>query len=450
LIFLSGFESTHIFGSGKDVLDLTKHTEFVEEDLNLVDSCGLKMMRYSAPWHSIERAPGVYDWTWLDRALNCFQELGIEPILDPLHHTSFPAWLDGGFANPKFADLYLRFVEHIAARYPWIQYYTIINEPFVTALFCGHEGIWYPYLKSKKSFVQMILNMGEAICRIGRMLSETLAEVHLIHVDTCEKHRAANASSIEKTLFRNELRFLVHDLILGQINESHPLYFYLIEHGASFDKLEWFTKNPSRIDVIGLDYYAHSELEWNLKKRIYPNRNPEGFAAVAIDYVNRYRLPVMLSETNIRGTISDRISWLKFMVEQCEILKARLDARQIAFHSFCWYPFIDSTDWCSLVRRADGKIDPQGIYYLSHKCRQRNASELSEIYASLASGEISSRDIPAYNFQPRLARQLKGFLPLMSHWQWRDSFPRNKNKKSAFHLPAIELEQNLSENTLHY
>ncbi len=119
------------------------------------------------------------------------------------------------------------------------------------------------------------------------------------------------------------------------------------------------------------------------------------------------------------------------MVEQCEILKARLDARQIGFHGFCWYPFIDSTDWCSLVRRADGKIDPQGIYYLSHKCRQRNASELSEIYASLASGEISSRDIPAYNFQPRLARQLKGFLPLMSHWQWRDSFPRNKNKKSA-------------------
>ncbi len=112
----------------------------------------------------------------------------------------------------------------------------------------------------------MILNMGEAICRIGRMLSETLAEVHLIHVDTCEKHRAANASSIEKTLFRNELRFLVHDLILGQINESHPLYVCLIEHGASRDALQWFTKNPSRIDVLGLDYYAHSELEWNQKK----------------------------------------------------------------------------------------------------------------------------------------------------------------------------------------
>ena len=147
--FLSGFESTHIFGSGTDVLNLTKHTEFVEEDLNLVSSCNLDLMRYSAPWHSIEREPGVFDWSWLDKALHRFRELNIEIILDPLHHTSFPEWLTDGFANPNFADLYLNFIKQIAARYPWIRYYTIINEPFVTALFCGHEGIWYPYFRTK-------------------------------------------------------------------------------------------------------------------------------------------------------------------------------------------------------------------------------------------------------------------------------------------------------------
>ncbi len=81
--FLSGFESTHIFGSGTDVLNLTKHTELVEEDLNLVDSCGLDLMRYSAPWHSIERKKNVYDWEWLDKAMKRFRDLGIEVILDP-------------------------------------------------------------------------------------------------------------------------------------------------------------------------------------------------------------------------------------------------------------------------------------------------------------------------------------------------------------------------------
>lgn len=88
--FLSGFESTHIFGSGKDVLELTRHTKFVEDDLKLVKKSGLDLMRYSAPWHIIERVRGVYDWSWMDRAMRCFRDLGIQPILDPLHHTSFP------------------------------------------------------------------------------------------------------------------------------------------------------------------------------------------------------------------------------------------------------------------------------------------------------------------------------------------------------------------------
>jgi len=446
LRFLSGFESTHIFGSGTDVLNLTRHTEYVEDDLDLVDMCNLDLMRYSAPWHSIERERGVYDWTWLDKALNRFRDLGIELILDPLHHTSFPAWLNGGFANPEFADLYLKFIGEIAARYPWIRYYTIINEPFVTALFCGQEGIWYPHFHSKESFVTMILNMGEAICRVSKHLTETLEEVHFVHVDTCEKHRATNRESIGNARFRNELRFLVVDLILGKINELHPLYSYLRQHGASIQKLEWFTGNPSGIDILGLDYYAHSELEWNRGERVYPNQNPEGFAIVAMDYVKRYKIPVMLSETNIRGFVSDRISWLKFMVEQCEILKARLAPLKIPFRGFCWYPFIDSTDWCSLVRCANGNIDPQGIYHLDAETMRRNASELSEIFASLAGGVISSADIPAYRFQSPLDAELAGLLPLMNHWRWREPFAIYENKKPAFHFARIKLNQVFAEN----
>lgn len=417
--YLSGFESTHIFGSGTDVLNTTKHTEFVEEDIELVGACNLDLMRYSAPWHSIEREPGVYDWTWLDTALNRFRDLKIEIILDPLHHTSFPVWLTNGFASPKFVDSYLRFIEKLAARYPWIRYYTLINEPFVTALFCGREGIWYPYSRSIESFVSMILNMGEAICRGSALLSNALDEARFVHVDTCEKHRATNYAAVKNALFRNELRFLVADLVLGKINDRHPLYFYLRSGGASVEKLRWFTENPARIDVLGLDYYAHSELEWRGSRRLYPNRNPEGFAAIALEYVERYKLPVMLTETNIRGSVTDRVSWLKFMVEQCEILERQLAPRDLEFRGFCWYPFVDSTDWCSLVRQARGKIDPQGIYHL---CRDliRNASELSETFAALAGGSISSADIPAYRFAAPLDTELAGFLPLMKHWHWRE------------------------------
>jgi beta-glucosidase/6-phospho-beta-glucosidase/beta-galactosidase len=62
LKIISGFESTQIFGSGKDVLELTRHTEFYREDLELVRQTGIKEMRYSIPWHKIENSHGVYDW----------------------------------------------------------------------------------------------------------------------------------------------------------------------------------------------------------------------------------------------------------------------------------------------------------------------------------------------------------------------------------------------------
>lgn len=418
--FLSGFESTHIFGSGKDVLELTKHTEFFERDLRLVKQSGLNLLRYSAPWHSIEKTKGIYDWSWLDKALNYMRLLGIAPILDPLHHTSFPDWLVGGFADAEFVDSYVRFVRALAERYPWIRHYTVVNEPFVTTWFCGKEGVWYPFRKGSKNFVEMILNVGEAISRTSRMLIETIPNVELIHVDASEQHRALDAKSESFAEFMSEMRFLVPDIVLGNINESHALYSYLLKNGATEKRLRWFTENPARIDVIGLDYYSHSELEWSAEGRVYPNLYPEGFVSVAMDYVNRFNLPIMLTETNIRGYVSDRISWLKFMVEQCETLEKILAPRGIAFRGFCWYPFIDSTDWCSLVTRADCNIDPQGIYWLDCATKRRNSSELSEIFEALAHGQITSADIPAYYFQGELKKTLRSLTPMMEHWNWRE------------------------------
>jgi beta-glucosidase/6-phospho-beta-glucosidase/beta-galactosidase len=420
--FLSGFESTHIFGSGKDVLQLTRHTEFCQQDLKLAKLSGLDTLRYSAPWHSIERVKGVYDWKWMDKALQCMRKLGIQPILDPLHHTSFPDWLTDGFANPDFVDSYVRFVTALAERYPWINHYTVVNEPFVTTWFCGKTGTWYPYKKGDHNFVPMILNVGEAIARISKMLVEKNPDVQLIHVDASEKHRALDTKSEPFAELMNEMRFLVQDMVLGNIDDRHYLYRYLIDNGATEKRLEWFLENPARIDIIGLDYYSHSELEWTVKGRKFPSLFPEGFISVAKDYVNRFNLPVMLSETNIRGYVTDRLSWLKFMVEQCEILEKWLKPRGIPFKGFCWYPFIDSTDWCSLVTKANCNIDPQGIFWLDCETKKRNASELSEVFEALARGQITSKEIPAYRFQGPLDKLLKNFLPMIDHWQWKEPF----------------------------
>jgi hypothetical protein len=129
------------------------------------------------------------------------------------------------------------------------------------------------------------------------------------------------------------------------------------------------------------------------------------------------------------------------MVEQCEILEDILEARNIPFKGFCWYPFIDSTDWCSLVTKANCNIDPQGIFWLSCRTMKRNASELSEIFEALARGQITSKDIPAYRFQSPLDKLLKNFMPMMDHWQWEEHFESAKriNKRIIEPVAAIQM-----------
>jgi hypothetical protein len=145
--------------------------------------------------------------------------------------------------------------------------------------------------------------------------------------------------------------------------------------------------------------------------------------------MRRYHKPILLSETNIRGTVEERITWLKFMEEQCEELVR--EGRD--FRGFCWYPTIDSTDWANCCTRCTCEIDPQGIWWLDPARVTRYESELSRIYALLAQGIVRSKNIPAYSFSGDLNRRMRGYEPLMS---WTD---RGLERGDLFQNPRLAL-----------
>jgi beta-glucosidase/6-phospho-beta-glucosidase/beta-galactosidase len=398
-----------------DSLHTTRHTEHFRQDLRLVQRAGVRSLRYPAPWHSIEARRGEYRWDWMDEAMGALRELGLDPIVDLVHHTSFPDWLEGGFSNPELPRAELEFAQAFAERYPWASRYTVFNEPWLTTFMCGFQGVWPPHGRSPEVFVPMLLNVGRAICEVSAMLNRTVRGLELIHVETCEHHKALDAESEVFAEMLNERRFLMHDLVLGRMHEGHLLYPYLSAHGMTSEDVAWFAEHRARIDVLGLDYYSHSEYQFHKHGAIVPSGEPRGFAAVARDYIDRYGLPVMLSETNVRGYVFDRISWLKYIVEQCE----QLVADGVDFRGLCWFPFIDSTDWDSLLQHARGHVDPVGIYWLDGKREARYPSLLSRYFGQLARGELRAADLPAYEFQPPLDEQLRGFLPQMAHWEWQ-------------------------------
>ncbi len=91
------FESTRIHGAGTDILETTRHIERWRHDLDLLKSCGIEDLRYSVPWHRIERECGKFDFGWLDGPMRFMYDHGMDPILDPLHHISFPTGSTRGF-----------------------------------------------------------------------------------------------------------------------------------------------------------------------------------------------------------------------------------------------------------------------------------------------------------------------------------------------------------------
>jgi beta-glucosidase/6-phospho-beta-glucosidase/beta-galactosidase len=424
MLHLGAFESTHIVGSGTDVLETTKHLDRWQSDLTLLHESGIRALRYPAPWHRVEPSPGAYDFSWLDGPLCWMRDHGLEPILDPLHHTSFPEWLDDGFANPEFSSLYSRFLGLLAERYPWVRDWTVFNEPLPTTVFCSQTGLWYPYQTGDPSFVAMTLNVARAICEGTRVISERIPKARFVYIDTCEHHSARDSRTESAAWFFNERRFLIHELVLGRVDSTHALHSYLIRNGAPPDDLASFRENPGRIDLLGLDYYPHSELEWftgrarnegNLRNRSTPD--PRGFAEVARDYIDRFQRPVFLGETNIRGFVTDRLTWLRFMEEQAE----RLEADGTPLEAFCWFPSIDSTDWCHLCTKCTRSVDPQGIWWLDGERWDRHESELSHTYRLLAQGKIRSTDIAPYYLQAPVDRQLAGYQKFMRDWSgWRE------------------------------
>jgi beta-glucosidase/6-phospho-beta-glucosidase/beta-galactosidase len=415
---LGAFESTHIFGTGEDILGTTNHIDLWREDLSRLLQAGITSLRYSIPWHRVEARPGEYDWSWIDGPMQFMLAEGMSPILDPLHHTSFPSWLNDGFLNPEFPALYERFIDRISDRYPWVRDYTVFNEPLPTTLFCSYTGMWYPHRSSDEDFVAMSIRVAKAMCLGTEALKRKNKGIQLVHADTAEHHRAADRRTASWVEHVNARRFLILDLILGRLGEGHPLYPYMLRHGAADRDLKWFQDHPGSVSILGLDYYLHSEMEWfwntshDRPDIRATNQSPRGFASVAEDYVERFGLPIMLTETNIRGSVFERLSWLKFMEEQCEELV--LSGQD--FRGFCWYPSIDTTDWANCCTQCTRVVDPQGIWTLDSSRTTRHDSELSETYSALARGEITSADIPARPFSQELARRLRGYFPLTTGW----------------------------------
>jgi len=336
-----------------------------QEDFHLVRELGIPFLRYGPPYHLAHVGPGHYDWSFSDITMDELRRLGITPIAD-LCHFGVPDWV-GDFQNPDWAPHFAEFAGAFARRYPWVRFYTPINEIFICATFSALNGWWNECLASDFAWVTAIKNLCRANVLAMRAISNAIPEAVFIQSESSEYFHADEPDAIGSAEILNARRFLSLDLNYGRRVDSE-MYQFLLDNGMTRDEYQFFMTHHLRQHcIMGNDYYVTNEHRVAPDGQTWAAGEIFGYAEITRQYYDRYRLPVMHTETNLaQGANGDEAAiWLR--KEWANVLRVRNSGVPIV--GFTWYSLTDQVDWDTALREDNGRVNPLGLYDLDRNIR---------------------------------------------------------------------------------
>jgi beta-glucosidase/6-phospho-beta-glucosidase/beta-galactosidase len=353
-----------------DELAKTNHYNQWKQDLDLVPTLGIKYLRYGPPLFSTHIGPGKYDWAFADTTMQYMKEIGIVPIVD-LCHFGVPDWI-GNFQNPEFPNYFAEYAKAFAERYPYVQYYTPINEIFITATFSGLYGWWNERLTSETTFVNALKYCCKANVMAMREILKVQPQAIFVQSESSEFFHPANPDAQKVANFLNEKRFLSLDLTYGYPLTA-TMYEYLIGNGMTVEEYHWFEENQVNARcIMGNDYYVTNEHVVNADGSSSASGEIFGYYVITHQYYSRYRLPIMHTETNIAMPAS--VQWL--YKEWANVHQLKRDGVPVI--GFTWYSLLHQVDWDSALTRDDGHVNELGLFDLD-----RNIMPVGKAYKKL-------------------------------------------------------------------
>lgn len=366
-LWATGIENTFVPQTrpGHRALDeyqLMGHYEHWREDLELLRELGVRAVRWGIPWYRVEPLQGEFDWRWTDEVLPFLvSELDVTPIVDLMHY-GCPFWLRREFASDEYPDAVAAFAAAFAARYRGlVRWYTPLNEPIVTAIFCGKRGVWPPYLRGDTGYVRVLLQVVRGILGTCAALRAADPGAMLVHVEASGLSRAARTDLAAVAADEQDRSFLPYDLVLGRVGPEHALFTWLVRSGAAPDELAAIAAAPAPIDLMGLNFYP----QWSTTQLFIDRRGKlayrpveqdgSGFAALIEGYWRRYGIPLMVTETSARGSEEVRARWLEASVGTIRELRGR----GVPVVGYTWFPLFTMIDWRYRFGRG-----PLAEYYL--------------------------------------------------------------------------------------
>ncbi|HYK75558.1 MAG TPA: family 1 glycosylhydrolase [Daejeonella sp.] len=366
-MFATGIENSYptIQVDGKtvriDEMEKTGHYKHWRQDFQLVKEMGIEFLRYGPPLYSTHLGPGKYDWSFADETFAELQRLKIVPLVD-LCHFGVPDWI-GNFQNPDWPHYFAEYAKAIATRFPYLQFFTPVNEIFIAATFSAQYGWWNECLHCDQDFVTALKNICKANVLAMQAISAVQHEATFIQSESTEYFHAEDPDCRAEADFLNEKRFLSLDLSYGHPVNVH-MYKYLLANGMTDQEYQWFEQSYIKAKcIMGNDYYITNE------HMVHPDGSTTsageifGYYIITHQYYDRYSLPVMHTETNISEPRS--VDWLK--KEWANLYRFKQDGFPIV--GFTWYSLIDQVDWDSALRVNQGNVNPLGLYDMNRNIR---------------------------------------------------------------------------------
>jgi dTDP-4-dehydrorhamnose reductase len=370
----------------RDQLQMTGHDQRIH-DLELFYELGIKTIRFPILWEkAVVKREGIPDFQYTDSRIQKLKELNIEPIAGLLHHGSGPPFTS--LADPDFPALLADYAFQVADRYPWIKYYTPVNEPLTTARFSGLYGIWYPHQRTNHMFLKMFLNQIKAIMLSMKAIRSINPEAALIQTEDLSRVYSTPQLSYQAH-FENERRWLTYDFLTGKFGPSHVLWNFFLDNGFNEEDLGFFTTHSCVPQVCGFNYYITSERYLDHRISRYPAscrggngvhryadveaiRVPEvrplGLEALLTEAWHRYQLPMAITESHLGCTREEQMRWFW----QNYNAAARLNASHIPVKAITAWSFLGSYDWNSLLTHENRCYEP-GVYDVSSGIPQPTA-----------------------------------------------------------------------------
>jgi beta-glucosidase/6-phospho-beta-glucosidase/beta-galactosidase len=397
----AGIEDTFITsphpvtGRTLDEYELTEHYSRWAEDLELLASLGVPAARYGIPWHRIQPQRRSWDWTFADETLERLLALGVDPQVDLIHY-GLPQWLDGAFLNPDYPLLAADYAARLAKRFRGrITWYTPLNEPRITAWYCGRLGWWPPFQRSWSGFVAVMLAICRGIVATVRALQAVDREIVCYHVDAADLYDTDDPQLTTEAERRQQIVFLALDLISGRVNDKHALWGWMLRHGAQVPQLEAFLDDPVDLPVIGMNLYpmfTRKRLVRDKHGRFrirMPLAGQDLVGRVGRLYHQRYGSPLMISETATIGSVARRQKWLDETVAEV----AELRGEGIPIVGYTWWPMYALVTWAYRQgnRPITAHLAQMGLYDLDSDL-ERLPTRLVDSYRKLISGSGESKD----------------------------------------------------------